>query len=519
MPFVAGAFQYIKKNSLIFRTMLLFFVVGAFVMFLVSGLIMGIIKGQYIQEIEEKSRQYMEQSYSITELLFESLYNRLFQVYSSDDVIIKAMYGEALRKSDDYMMIFTRLREEVKSNRLVRSLYIYNPGADAFFYCFNGAAGIAGRAEMFDRDAVLMVEDQNEKPVFLSRKVKFTDTYGAFTVDENWISVFFGLNRGTGTPAFIVNIDQGYFQKLIEGPLFDKGHATLVIDRNGVIISDSDPDMINKNLCEDELYRMITGSGLANDSFTYHPGRGGGGGVTDYLVTYKKSPSLGWVFIGLGNKAELLANFNRIQTVMTVISVLFMLASLVISFFLSKYMYTPLYDLMRTVNDIKNQKDLNLSMKVYDDLRHEYLDLVSTVQKLESGIERFTEMKARAVAVSETRKNEWVQMAADYINRNFSNGTISIETIAEHIGLSPNYLRAIFKAVKGISLSKYLTDTRLEYVKKMLVETNMHVHEIVERAGFLNAKHFYVIFKQSTGLTAEMYRKKYGDGGIDKWKT
>jgi YesN/AraC family two-component response regulator len=356
-----------------------------------------------------------------------------------------------------------------------------------------------------------MLEDVNDKPIFLPRKAEFTDTYEVLSVDENWITIFFGLNQGIGTPAFIINIAQDRFQKMIESPTFDEGQETLVIDRNGVIISNADPALINQNAMgrgneADAVYRTILDSGLLSGFFSYKKG------TADYLVTYKKSPTLGWVFIGLGNKSELLANFNNIQTIMTVISALFMLASLVVSFFVSKHMYSPLYHLMRTVQEINNQKDIDLSMEVYHELQNEYLELVRNIRELKSGIDRFSEMKAKVVASSEAKKSEWVKTAADYVDKNFPNYNLTIEMIAEHIGLSPNYLRSIFKTARGTSLSKYLTDTRLACVKRMLLETDMHVHEIAEKAGFVNTKHFYVLFKQAAGITAEMFRKN-GRGG------
>ena len=179
-------------------------------------------------------------------------------------------------------------------------------------------------------------------------------------------------------------------------------------------------------------------------------------------------------------------------------------------------MYTPLYNLMQTVREAGKRKDIDISMKVYDELQDDYLELVNSVKKLESDIERFTEMKVKAAAASDAKKTEWVRSAADYINNNYSNGNLSVEAIADHIGLSPNYLRTIFKDRRGISLSKYLTDVRMTRVKEMLLATDMHVHEIAEQAGFVNSKHFYVIFKQYTGLTAEMFRKSNGESINEK---
>jgi len=503
MPFSGKLFGYIKKNTLIFRTLLLFFIAGSLMMFLVSGLIMGVIKGRFIRDTEENSRYFVEQSYNIAEILLEPLYDRLYRLYSSDDVIIKAMYGSNL-KITDYGIFFKRLREEQKNNNLISSMYIYNAEEDLIFYYFDGASGITERELMFDRSAVLMIGDDGVKPVFIPRKAVFTDTYGTLTVDENWISIFFGPNRGVSTPAFIVNINQDRLQQLIESPVLGEGRKSLIIDRDGVIISSSDHATINQNVGKDRMYRLILDSASASGSFSYRDGK------NNFPVSYKKSPSLGWVFVGLSNEQELLAGFNKTQTVMTIISALFMLASLVVSFFVSKNMYTPLYNLMQTVHEADNRKDIDLSMKVYDELQDDYLELVNSVKKLESDIERFTETKAKAAAASETKKTEWVRIAADYIDKNFSNGNLSVDIIADYIGLSPNYLRAIFKAARGISLSKYLIDVRMTHVKKMLLTTNIHVHEIAEQSGFVNTKHFYVIFKQYTGLTTEMFRKSNG---------
>ena len=383
MLFITRLIQYIKRNSLIFRTLLLFFIAGSFIMFLVSGLIMGFIKQKYINETEEKSRQFVEQSYNIAEILLEPLYDRLYQLYQNDNIIITAMYGENPGKAG-YAAVFSKLREEVKNNSLIRSIYIYNSREDMFFYYFDSASGIMKREDMFDRAAVLMVEDTRNKPIFQPRTAVFTDTYGILAVDENWFTVFFGLNRGISSPALIVNIDQDRFQNLVESPMFGEGQQTWVIDRDGIIISNSNPAMINQNVGDNQMYCLIMASTATSGSFSYHEGG------TDYLVSYKKSPSLGWVFIGIGNKSELLENFNNTQAIMTFISVCFMLVSLVVSFFVSKYMYTPLYKLIRTVHEIKNQNDIDLSMKVYDELQNEYLELVSNIKKIESGIERFT---------------------------------------------------------------------------------------------------------------------------------
>ena len=232
MSFTEKLFGYIKKNTLVFRTLLLFFIAGSLMMFLVSGFIMGIIKDRFIKEIEEKSRYFVEQSYNTVEISLEPLYNRLFRMYNADDVIIKAMYAEGF-SGLDYEVIYKRLREEQYNNNLISSIYIYNAIQDNFIYYFDGASGIIGRNEMFDKEVVKMIENTEVKPVFILRKAVFADNYGSTFINENWISLFFGMNRGTSTPAFIVNINQDLFRQMTESPIFNESQKMLIIDYGG----------------------------------------------------------------------------------------------------------------------------------------------------------------------------------------------------------------------------------------------------------------------------------------------
>jgi AraC-like DNA-binding protein len=330
------------------------------------------------------------------------------------------------------------------------------------------------------------------------------------TVNENWISIFFGLNRGLISPAFIVNIDQNNFQELIESPLFDEGQETAVIDSNGIVVSHSEYNFINYNKRDrdevrKELFTSILNTMDQSGSFTKRIN-----GI-EYLVSYERSNSLGWIFIGICNKEKLLYSYNQTQNVMLALSIVFTLISLIVSFFVSKRIYTPLYELTKTINKIKNENDIDLSMRVYDNLRESYMNLVQNINRLESSLSQFTEMKAKAVADTEAKKAEWVRLAVEYIDTNYSNVNLTVELISDYIGLSPNYLRTIFKNAKDISISKYIQDTRITQVKNMLLNTEFHVYEIAEKAGFSNAKHFYVIFKQYTGLTCEQFRKNGGD--------
>jgi two-component system response regulator YesN len=73
--------------------------------------------------------------------------------------------------------------------------------------------------------------------------------------------------------------------------------------------------------------------------------------------------------------------------------------------------------------------------------------------------------------------------------------------------LNPDYLTRVFKKQTGLSISDYLQQQRIEYAKKLLVETNSSVSEVALAAGYSNFSYFSTIFKKSTELNPMEFRK------------
>lgn len=73
---------------------------------------------------------------------------------------------------------------------------------------------------------------------------------------------------------------------------------------------------------------------------------------------------------------------------------------------------------------------------------------------------------------------------------------MSLNLVADTIGVNASYLSNIFKKEKGCSLSKYLTQTRLEQAKKYLTEyPDKTLIEIAESIGYSDVYYFSKNFK------------------------
>ncbi|WP_394525200.1 AraC family transcriptional regulator [Lacrimispora sinapis] len=103
-----------------------------------------------------------------------------------------------------------------------------------------------------------------------------------------------------------------------------------------------------------------------------------------------------------------------------------------------------------------------------------------------------------------------MKQAVQYMNENFSNPDLSIEMIAESIGLSPSYTSTLFKEMNQISPGEYITNIRLKKAKELLETTDKSGKEIAALIGY-DYRYFYTVFKSRIGMTVKEYRKMSGN--------
>jgi two-component system response regulator YesN len=98
-----------------------------------------------------------------------------------------------------------------------------------------------------------------------------------------------------------------------------------------------------------------------------------------------------------------------------------------------------------------------------------------------------------------------IEKARQYIHDNYSH-EISLESVAEHIHITPTYLSSIFKREINENFVDYVSNYRVEKAKQLLREGNLKVNVIAGKVGISNVKYFYKVFKKRTGLTPSEYK-------------
>ena len=101
-----------------------------------------------------------------------------------------------------------------------------------------------------------------------------------------------------------------------------------------------------------------------------------------------------------------------------------------------------------------------------------------------------------------------IDMILDYINDNFYSD-ISVASISEKFGLTPNYLSTLLKNKLNKKFADYIAELRISYAKDLLKATNLRVKDIMEKVGYYSQSYFSKLFIDIVGMTPSEYRKKY----------
>lgn len=107
---------------------------------------------------------------------------------------------------------------------------------------------------------------------------------------------------------------------------------------------------------------------------------------------------------------------------------------------------------------------------------------------------------------SDNRGRKVLKRALEYIEENYMQETLSLNTLAGEVGVSANYFSAIFSQAMDVTFIEYVTQKRMEKAKKLLRQTEKHSGDIALEVGYKDPHYFSFVFKKTQGCTPREYR-------------
>ena len=100
------------------------------------------------------------------------------------------------------------------------------------------------------------------------------------------------------------------------------------------------------------------------------------------------------------------------------------------------------------------------------------------------------------------------RLAIDYIQKNYMDPDLSLNSICSYLNISTSYFSTIFKDETGETFTEVLIRTRMEKAKELLENTTLKNYEIAEKVGFSDPHYFGISFKKMTGCTPTEYARE-----------
>lgn len=112
--------------------------------------------------------------------------------------------------------------------------------------------------------------------------------------------------------------------------------------------------------------------------------------------------------------------------------------------------------------------------------------------------------------------NQIARQICSIIDRDYADSALCLSSIAEEIGLSPNYIGQIFKSSMHKSVAQYILDLRMDTLAYYLENSSLPLSRILEKVGIEKNNYFYTQFKKHFGMSLGDYRKSKNKENTDR---
>ena len=106
------------------------------------------------------------------------------------------------------------------------------------------------------------------------------------------------------------------------------------------------------------------------------------------------------------------------------------------------------------------------------------------------------------------RYHKYVAKTKEFIEEHYSDHSISLNSIADHVGVNSTYLSKLFKDETNENITEFVNKLRIEKAKELLDLTGISVKEVGYCVGFSSIQNFIKTFKRYEGVTPGQYGKR-----------
>lgn len=175
-----------------------------------------------------------------------------------------------------------------------------------------------------------------------------------------------------------------------------------------------------------------------------------------------------------------------------------------------------MFNLVGTMMKAINEVDRSILEKNPSWIEH--ITDCDTVQEMQQALESLLEevcafaAAKRASNVAQEREESLLRLTAqvtEYIEENYQDINLNVNSIGEHFDLKGSYLSKLFKSQTGEGLLDCIHKYRIEQAKRIITSKQNSISDISKVVGYNDAATFIRVFKKYEGITPGKYKELF----------
>ena len=374
----------VTKTNKAFRKIILSYVITGIIIFLLFGIltVFGVSRSA-TEQMNATELKMLEQSCNTGNLILRDIHSLASNSYQENAAIREAMTGPY--STETSQRVQSAFDDIMASSNLVDSIYVVNSKYDIIY---STQTSVKKASDFFD-DNILD---------YLSSNPAKIDIYFARSVDLRYnplelhhADYITSVYRNSPDCALVVNIDQEKFQDIVNLSSDSDSYNTIVIDSDGVIISQSDKEHFAENMRDDpttaRIYDRMSSSEQSRGSFN----------DGDTIINFVRSDTLGFIYSSAILGRSPLGNFKTLLIYMILFTLLLLFVYFICSVFLSLNTYSLFNNLKKNIYSLFSK----------DEAEENTGDEVSNISKLLTEVkDSYTSMETIQYQYINSKQND-----------------------------------------------------------------------------------------------------------------
>lgn len=379
--------SFMRNKNFLIRIVSSYVLVGLLVIAVLTFVITSKVSKNLTNEINRSADRSVEQSYNAANILLNSMYDNFASAFQSADV----QYGfyNVDFNTTELGRIGGKLYELSNTNPLIHSIYLFNYQKKLVF---SSISTVRTFDDFYDQGMNQLLGNLQpaKSGIFFSRHIQYD--IDARQYDNDLISiVYLNSTAKNANGAMVVNLNQQTLQRMVMSGAGSSSFQSMILNKQGTVISHTNSAMINTNMSDQSYVQKISASSEPRGTMEItQDGR-------SYRISYIKSDSLGWTFVGVIDYESLLRNVKEMKQYILLVTGVLLLTVIGLGGFFTRLIYGPIHRLIRSVRDSSSGSSERQPVSELDLLSGTFAYLENKIQDLQTSVTDYHSAKRNEV--------------------------------------------------------------------------------------------------------------------------